>query len=99
MKSHDKYGVGQDPYTLPNSIVLRNKLFIESELELFEVELQITALAALNIPFKTPPYDLKYWQLVHKQLFSSIFEWAGELRTVIISKGGTNFGLPQGIER
>jgi cell filamentation protein len=79
--------------------VLRNKLLIESEQELSEVEAQITELAALNIPFKTPPYDLKYWQSIHKQLFSRIFDWAGELRTVIISKGGTNFGLPQGIER
>jgi cell filamentation protein len=98
LKSHDKYGASQDPYTLPNSSVLRNKLFIESEQELAAVEIQITELAALNIPYKNPPYDLKYWQSIHQQLFSRIYEWAGQLRSIVISKGGTNFGLPQGIE-
>jgi hypothetical protein len=36
LKGHDKYGVGQDPYTWRNSGVLRNKLFIKAAHELAE---------------------------------------------------------------
>lgn len=99
MKSHDKYGVGQDPYTWTDSPVLRNKLNIKTEQELVEAEHQFAWLAAQEITFQTPPYDLNYWQAIHRRLFADVYDWAGELRTVIISKGGTNFGLPQGIER
>lgn len=99
MKSHDKYGVGQDPYTWPDSEVLRNKLQIKTAQDLAQAENQFSRLAAQDIQFKPPPYDLRYWRSIHKQLFSDLYDWAGELRTVVISKGNTNFGLPQGIER
>ncbi|NQZ09627.1 MAG: Fic family protein [Algicola sp.] len=96
---HDKYGAGQDPYTWKNSAVLRNKLFITDDQELTDVERQVTQLAAHAIVFNGPPFNLQYWQHIHRQLFCELFEWAGQLRTIIISKGETNFGLPQGIDR
>lgn len=99
LKGHDKYGVGQDPYTWTDSDVLRNKLSIKTANELAKAENQFTRLATQDITFKAPPYDLSYWCSIHKQLFADLYDWAGELRTVVISKGGTNFGLPQGIER
>jgi cell filamentation protein len=99
LKGHEKYGVGQDPYTWPDSDVLRNKLSIKTAYELTEAENQFTRLATQDIKFSSPPYELTYWREIHKQLFFDLYDWAGELRTVVISKGGTNFGLPQGIER
>src|SRR5690606_40602320 len=36
-------------------------------------------------------YDLPYLQQIHRILFDDVYEWAGELRTVDISKGGTHF--------
>lgn len=94
----DKYDAGQDPYTWGKTDVLRNKLFIKDDQELTDVERQVTQLASHSIVFKGPPFNLQYWQHIHHKLFSQLFDWAGQLRTIIISKGETNFGLPQGIE-
>ncbi|MDR1851027.1 MAG: Fic family protein [Mycoplasmataceae bacterium] len=46
----------------------------------------------------TNSYDLKYLCHIHKYLFSDIFDWAGELRKVDISKGSTKFANFQYIE-
>ncbi|KJG09468.1 putative adenosine monophosphate-protein transferase Fic [Photobacterium kishitanii] len=87
----DKYGTTQDPYTYPNSTVLVNKLNITNEDVLEAAERDLTTLAAMYIEFQLPPYDFKYFCLIHHILFSDLFDWAGELRTVDISKGNTRF--------
>ena len=87
----DKYGAGQDPYIYDDSTVLVNKFNIRDEAILEEAEKEFTTLAALDIEFQAPPYDFRYLCNVHKKLFSDLFEWAGELRTIDISKGQTRF--------
>jgi len=87
----DKYGTGDDPYCFPDSNVLRNVLNIENDTELEEAEELLTELAASQIEFKPPPYDLEYLKGIHQQLFVDLYEWAGELRTIDISKGATCF--------
>lgn len=87
----DKYGTGDDPYCYTGSDVLRNLLNIEDSEELAEAEKEITLLAVQNIEFDSPPYDLEYLQNIHRQVFEDIYEWAGELRTIDMSKGGTRF--------
>lgn len=54
-------------------------------------EREITALAASEIEFALPPYNLNYLQQTHRQLFSDIYDWAGDIRTIDISKGDTRF--------
>lgn len=56
-----------------------------------EAERDLTAIAADQIDFQLPPYDLAYLKGIHRQLFRDIYDWAGELRTVDISKGETRF--------
>ncbi len=87
----DKYGVGQDPYTYKNSTVLINKFNIRDEVILEEAEKEFTLIAAVDIEFQSPPYDFQYLCNLHKNLFRDLFEWAGELRTIDISKGQTRF--------
>jgi len=87
----DKYGAGQDPYIYNDSTVLVNKFNIRDEAILEEAEKEFTTLAALDIEFQAPPYDFLYLCNIHKKLFSDLFEWAGELRTIDISKGQTRF--------
>lgn len=87
----DKYGRGNDPYCCPNSDVLRNILNIEDSAELEEAEKVLTEVAASQIEFKSPPYDLDYLKEIHQQLFEDLYEWAGELRTIDLSKGSTRF--------
>jgi cell filamentation protein len=33
--------------------------------------------------------------IVHRRVFGEVFEWAGELRTIEISKGNTRFAFSQ----
>ena len=87
----DKYGTGQDPYTNKGSDVLQNNLGITKEADLAEAERNISEIAAMDIEFQDPPYNFEYWRDLHKQLFHDIYSWAGELRTIDISKGNTRF--------
>lgn len=93
----DKYGVGQDRYCYPDSEVLKNRLNIEDDDALSEAEREITELAAEDIEFELPPYDLATLQRIHQQLFGDIYDWAGDIRTVDVSKGDTRFCTTQRI--
>ncbi len=87
----DKYGTGQDPYCYPDTQVLRNRLGIRNDLTLMQAERALSELAADTIEFALPPYDLGYLQGIHQRLFSDLYDWAGVLRTVDISKATTHF--------
>lgn len=87
----DKYGTGQDPYCYPGSTVLRNNFDLTDDEALHYAERLMSEIAASEIEFDLPPYGLAYLQKIHRQLFAYAYEWAGELRTVDISKGETRF--------
>ena len=38
------------------------------------------------------------WKAIHRHLFQDIYDWAGDIRTVEISKGGSQFQFRQYIE-
>jgi len=86
-----------DPYTYPGSSVLRNKLDIRDvvQLEYTEREL-VTQRATEGIP--SGRFDLIHLRAIHRHLFQDIYDWAGELRTVEIAKGGHQFQLRSFIE-
>jgi cell filamentation protein len=94
----DKYGVGQDPYCLPGTSVLRNRLNITDEKTLAHAERDLSEVAAETLDFSPPPYNLSYLQALHRQLFCDLYDWAGELRTVDISKDETHFCVTHRIE-
>ena len=87
----DKYGTGQDPYCYRNSQVLKNLLGIRDEEILENAERELTVIAVQNLEFSEPPYDYAYLKFIHKTLFTDIYEWAGEERTVDFSKQDTRF--------
>ncbi|MBP5122887.1 putative adenosine monophosphate-protein transferase Fic [Pseudomonas protegens] len=95
----DQYGVGQDPCCYPNSAVLRNKLGIRNDLSLSTAEQLFSTLAAESLEFSPPPYDLNYLKSIHLTLFADLYDWAGELRTVGISKQDTRFCQPAYMEK
>lgn len=43
-------------------------------------------------------FDLPHLQAIHRQLFQDIYDWAGEIRTVEISKDGHQFQFRRFIE-
>jgi cell filamentation protein len=89
---------GAAPYLHPGTAVLRNKLGIKNAADLGVAERQLVARQAM---FETPSgqFDLAHLHAIHAHLFQHIYEWAGELRTVEIAKGGNHFIAAKLIER
>ena len=74
-------------YKYPGSQVLRNKLDVRDAATLDKAERR---LVAIRIREGAPrrDLDLAHLRAIHRHLFQDIYEWAGELRRVDISKGG-----------
>ena len=89
-----------DPYTDPVTGVLLNKLSLSAAAELEAAEREIThaALILLRESPVRPSYDLTHLRAIHQRIFSDIYEWAGEIRTVSIAKGSL-FCLPRYLPR
>jgi cell filamentation protein len=82
-----------DPYVDPATGVLKNRLGITDEATLEETEAALAATRSLELS-ETPlkgNLDLAHLQAIHRHLFRDVYEWAGELRKVDISKGETMF--------
>lgn len=95
----DKYGVGGDTqYCYANSNVLINKLGITDEhgLDIAEVELTQARIEQFEPDFDD--ISLSALCAIHRHLFQDVYPWAGELRTVDISKGNTRFANVSRIE-
>lgn len=77
-----------DPYSEPNG-VLRNSLGITDAAELSEAESDLAAVELTILDAEPLPgsYDLAHLQAFYRQIFGSVYPWAGELRTIEISKG------------
>lgn len=89
--------MSEDPYVYPGTRVLRNKLGLTSAAELDFAERRFsTARARQGIP--TGNFDLKHLRAIHRHLFQDIYDWAGQIRTVEISKGDSQFQFRQYIE-
>jgi cell filamentation protein len=98
----DKYGVSQDNYCYANSDVLRNKLNILDYTNLGDAELAFTAIRYNEYSSSISSintFNLTHLKVLHQHLFQDVFEWAGELRTVDISKGSTRFCTCHRIEQ
>lgn len=72
---------------------LINKFNIRNEEQLSQMEAGIT-LAKASILEETPisnTFDFEHYKAIHKFLFEDIYDWAGKIRTVNLSKKGTHF--------
>lgn len=80
-------------YCYPKSHVLKNKLNIKDRKPLEKVERYITKLRLMDLE-KTKfdgKFNLSYLQEIHKIIFGDIYDFAGELRKVELSKGSSQF--------
>ncbi len=85
---------GSDSYTYPDSEVLRNKANLRDQAALDAFEADATAIRLLEL-IEHPiggKFDLAHLQAMHHHLFQDIYDWAGQLRTVDVSKGSSRFG-------
>lgn len=91
---------GDDHYIDPVSGVLKNRLGIVDEALLEQIEAEYAALRSYDLS-QNPlhaPWSITSLQTIHQRLFGDVYEWAGEFRTVDISKGSTRFANWKHIE-
>ncbi|MHC8314407.1 Fic/DOC family protein [Pseudomonas sp. LB3P31] len=96
--SRDKYGTDEVPDCYPGTDVLINLLDLHDADDLEEAERYITEVVSARLEFLEPPYSLGTMRHIHRVLFSQVYAWAGEIRTLAISKNDTRFCSPEFIE-
>lgn len=80
------------------SEVLRNLLGIEDSQVLADAENDLVEFRTAEL--REQPglvrrtFDLPHLQALHRQLFQDVYEWAGDLRTVGLAKGGGESFVP-----
>ncbi len=83
-----------DPYLYPGTNILKNlRGFTDPEvLERFESRRSLRRTAELLDGPLLGRFDIPHLQAIHRYIFQDVYEWAGQFRTVNISKGGHLFG-------
>ena len=77
-----------DDYVYPGTTVLRNKAGIQDQTALDAFEADATAVRMLEL-LEQPlegRFDFAHLCAIHRHLFQDVYEWAGEIRTVDISR-------------
>jgi cell filamentation protein len=89
-----------DPYVYPGTNVLRNRRDIRDPDRLGTFEEQATNFRLRQLEHKplAGAFDTRHLQGIHHHIFQDLYTWAGEFRTVDLSKAGSLFGLVQHID-
>lgn len=94
-----------DPYLIPGTQTLRNKPGLTNPDELQDYETKAALLRQHRL-FRFPldgKFDTRHLCAIHRSIFQDVYDWAGQLRTVNISKPGAAFAfafiLPQALEQ
>ena len=89
-----------DTYCYPGTDVLRNKAEITNAEDLDAYECELSTLRSIEI-LESPiagQFDLAHLQRIHLALFQDVYDWAGKIRTVDISRGNSRFANVRFIE-
>lgn len=90
-----KYEQGgrRDPYTDPETDILYNKVGAQNQAELDQREAMMVATRTYELRLRPEPgkFDLDHMQRIHARQFGDVYDFAGKLRTVDITKGDTVF--------
>ena len=85
----------------PGTTVLVNKFDLRSQSELDAVEAALVTAKAIQ--WEEAPlcdtFDLAHYRAIHKHLFEELYDWAGQMRTINISKKGTQFCAAEELPR
>lgn len=87
-----------DPYVYPGTVyVLKNKHGVRDAEKLEQVEALLFdwRFQQLTPDFPSGDFDYRHLKAVHRHLFQDLYEWAGEQRTVNLTKNDTRFATIQ----
>ena len=78
---------------------LINKFNIRDEEKLADIEAKITVAKSAELELQSfkEQFDDRDYRAIHRYLFIDLYDWAGEYRTVGMSKKGTPFTAPEKI--
>lgn len=85
--------MGADPYVYEGTQTLRNRAGIRDPEVLKEFERRVTSIRADQLGERPVrgSFDVEHFKAIHRHLFQDVYSWAGQLRTVDIAKGQTQF--------
>lgn len=84
---------GNDHYLDSETGILANKLGIRNEDELKDAEASLSAWRSFQLAENPIEgcFDIDHLKAIHKHLFCDVYEWAGELRNIDLSKENSYF--------
>ena len=84
-----------DPYVYPETNVLRNLRDIRDSGQLNKFEAIATTRRTVELEHEPIQgrFDARHLQAIHHHIFQDVYEWAGDFRTVNISKSGDPFAF------
>jgi cell filamentation protein len=92
------YDAVSDPYCYEGTTTLKNIPGIRDQIALNEFEAAMTAQRS-DEPLPGGRLSVAHYCAIHRHLFQDVYSWAGEFRTVRMSKGGSAFCYPEYIDR
>lgn len=90
-----------DPYCWQGTLCLKNRLGIRNADELAVAEARIVSIRDVELATGILPgeYNLQHFREFHWNLFRDIYDWAGNTRTVNMSKSRTTFARWQFVDK
>ena len=88
-----------DPYVYPGTNVLRNLRDIRDAAQLSQAEAIATTRRITELELKPVRgrFDVRHLQAIHRYIFQDVYDWAGQFRTVNISKSCDPFAFHEHI--
>jgi cell filamentation protein len=92
------YDAVEDPYCYLRTTVLKNRAGLRTQRALTRFE---TAMAAQRAdePLPAGRLSVRHYCAVHRHLFQDVYAWAGQFRSMRISKASSMFCYPEHIPR
>lgn len=96
-----KYHSRESDIYLPGTAIPKNRLGIEDANLLQQIEaslLQQAYQAFIAELYPAVRFDERYFKSLHDRTFTTLYDWAGEYRSVDMSKGGSLFCLARNLD-
>ena len=91
------YDAVADDYCYPGTTVLKNKLDLRDAGKLADFEAEVSDTRS-DEEVPNGNLDFTHFKAIHHHLFQDVYDWAGEIRTVRMSRDSSMFCYPENIE-
>lgn len=96
LQSNAMYAVADGAYCYPQSKVLKNRAGLKRQSALDKFELAMVT-QRFDEPLPNGRLSVTHYRAIHHHLFQDVYDWAGNFRTIRLSKGTSQFCYPENI--